>query len=88
MHNYVITGSDGLDPIFAHLNGIIVIGGSHVIFDVHMCKVLYFDDHYHGYVIRVTPQRSLIHNLLDHNVLHGHIIADGLTCIALNYHFL
>ncbi len=38
---FVITDSDGLDPVFAHINGIIVISGNFVFFDVCICQVLY-----------------------------------------------
>ena len=49
----MIVQSDGLDPIFGQINEILVIGGDSVIFGVSVCKVLYFDDHYHAYVISV-----------------------------------
>lgn len=48
---YLITGTDGLDPIFSRLDDLMVIGGDIIIFIVSTCKVLYFDSHYHAYVI-------------------------------------
>ena len=37
---YLITGSDGLDPIFSHLDDLMVIGGDMVIFVMSVCNVL------------------------------------------------
>jgi hypothetical protein len=85
---YLIVGSDGLDPLFGHLNDILVVGGDMVIFDTLLCKVLYFDSHFHAYVIFITSQRSLFSTLLDHNVYHGHRLDDGSTYITLKYHIL
>ena len=86
---FVIVQSDGLDPIFGQINEILVIGGDSVIFGVSVCKVLYFDDHYHAYVISVTPCRTVVSlsALLDHNVYHAHKLSDGLSYISLKYYF-
>ncbi len=53
---YVMTDSDGLDPVVACLDELIVIGGDMVIFVVLLCKVLYFDSHYYAYII--NPRRA------------------------------
>ena len=58
-----------------------------VIFVLSLCKVLYFDSHYHAYVINFTPHQSFLTTILDHNVYHGHKLADGLTYITLKYFF-
>lgn len=85
---YLITSSDGLDPVFGHIDDITVVGGDMVIFALYLCKVSYFDFRYHAYVVTVTSHQSLFLNLLDHNVYHGHRLADGFTYITLKYHIL
>ena len=85
---YLITSSDGLDPVFVPIDDVMVIGGDMVIFGLSLCKVSYFDCHYHAYVVTVTSHQSLFVNLLDHNVYHGHRLADGFTYIALKYHYI
>ena len=85
---YVIVGSDGLDPIFGHLDELLVIGGDIVIFCVSLCRVLYFHSHYHAYVISITPKRSLFSTLYDPKIYHSHRLADQLTYISLLYEFL
>lgn len=82
---YLITGSDGLDPIFSHLDDLLVIGGDMCVFVVSLCNVNYYDSHYHAYVINVTSHRFVTSILHDHNVYHGHKLADGQTYISLKY---
>lgn len=65
-----------------------VIGGDTIVFVLSLCKVLFFDDHYHAYVINVTQQRLFVSNLYDHNIYHGHKSADGYIYITLKYYFL
>ena len=43
---YIILKSDGLDPVFAKLTSITVIGSDLVMFDIMLCNTLYFNDHY------------------------------------------
>ena len=83
---YLITGSDGLDPIFSRLDSLIVVGGDLVVFVTSQCEVLYFDSHFHSYVISVTSNQLLFttQSLLDHNVYHGHKFK-GLTYLTLRY---
>lgn len=81
---YLITGSDGLDPIFSRLDDLMVVGGDLVVFVTSLCEVVYFDSHYHAYVISVTSHQSLLTNLLDHNVYHSHR-SSGLTYLTLRY---
>lgn len=85
---YVIIKSDGLDPVFGQLDNILVIGGNLVIFVLYICEVLFFDDHYHAYVVQATSRRSFISQLYDNNVYHGHKLANDLTYITLKYYFL
>ena len=85
---YLITGSDGLDPIFSRLDDLFIVGGDLVVFVVSLCQVLYFDSHYHAYAISVTPQQSFFTKLVDHNVYHGHRVSNGLIHIALKYHII
>ena len=69
-----IIKSDGLDPIFGQLDDILVVGGDQIVFILSLCKLLYFDSHYHAYVISVTSNRilKLISDLLDNTY--------GLSC--------
>lgn len=85
---YLITGSDGLDPTFSHLDDLMVAGGDLVIFVVSLCNVQYYDSHYHAYVVDVTSQRSLLCKIIDHSVHHSHRLADGKTYISLKHHFM
>ena len=58
---YVIVRSDGLDPVFAKLMSIIVVGTDFVIFDVLICTCLYFSEHFHSYVVNITTtNRDLV----------------------------
>ncbi len=64
-NTYLMVGSDGLDPIFGYLNDILVVGGDIMaIFSLALCKVSYFDSHYHSYVVLVTQQRSFLNYLI------------------------
>ena len=82
---YLVTGSDGLDPIFSHLDDLMVMGGDMVIFIVSICNVRYYDSHYHAYVVDVTSQRSLFRDII---VYHSHKLADGKTYISLKYYLV
>ena len=64
-----------------------VAGGDLVVFVVTVCQVLYFDSHYHAYVIEPTSFQSFVTNILDHNVYHSCKLTGGLTYISLKYHF-
>ena len=87
---YVILGSDGLDPVFAKLMSIIIVGTDFVIFDVMLCTCLYFSEHFHSYVVNTTTNRNLVscYSLYDHYVYHGHQLSDNLTYISLRYYFM
>ena len=86
---FTISGEifDGLDPIFGRLDELMVIGGDSVIFVLSWCEVLFFDDHYHAYAVTVTSQRLFLSKLLDHNIYHGHKLANGYTYTPLNITF-
>ena len=85
---YVVIGHDGMDPVFAIIEELIVIGGDMVLFCVRNCNVCCFDDHYHGYVVDHTSQQSLRVELLDRNVYHVHVMCDGLSYITLKHSFM
>ena len=59
-----------------------------VVFVVSNCVTLYFDSHYHSYVIILTPKQLLmtIDKLYDFNVDHAYKLSDGLNYISLKYH--
>ena len=84
---FLITGSDGLDPLFVQLAELLVVGGDMVVFVVHPCITLYFDSHYHSYVVEVETRKVLTSDLADPNVLHGRKI-NGLTYVGLKYFFV
>lgn len=86
---FLIKGSDGLNPIFVQLCEILVIGGNLVTFLVLDCNVIYFDDHFHSYVVEITSNKSIItmDNLHDHNVYHAHRIS-GSFYVSLKYFFV
>ena len=73
-----------LIPFSPGCDDILIVGGDLIVFLTSVCQVLFFDPHYHAYVISVTPQQSLFIDLKDHNVYHGHRV-DGLTYITLKY---
>ena len=85
---YVVIGHDGIDPVFAVIEELIVIGGDMVLFCVRHCIVRYFDDHYHAYVVDHTSQQSLKVELLDRNVYHAHVMSNGLRYITLKHSFM
>ena len=87
---FVITGSDGLDPIFAKVMSIIVVASDFVIFEVNLCKTLYFDSHFSSFVIDYTSDRDLValENLYDHYVYHSYTLSDQSVHITLRYIFL
>ena len=85
---YVVIGHDGMDPMFAIIEELIVIVGDMVLFCVRNCNVRYFDDHYHAYVVDHTSQQSLTVELLDRNVYHAHVMSDNLSYITLNHSFM
>lgn len=77
---FLITGSDGLDPVFVQLDELLVIGGDMIVFIVYPCTTLFFDSHYHAYVIDINYQRTLVLNLADPHVLHGRKINGCTLC--------
>ena len=49
---------NGLDPLFDHLVELLIIGVN-TVFVVTNCVVLYFDSHYHTYVIKIGMIRKV-----------------------------
>ena len=85
---YIVIGHDGIDPVFAVIEELIVIGGDMVLFCVRHCIVRYFDDHYHAYVVDHISQQSLKVELLDRNVYYAHVMSNGLRYITLKHSFM
>lgn len=85
---YVITAHDGMDPVFAIIEELIIIADDLCFFCISSCNVRYFDDHYHAYVVDHTSHQSLTDNLLDRNVYHSHIMSNGLRYISLKHSFM
>jgi hypothetical protein len=81
---FLVKGTDGLDPVFVCLLELLVLHGSLVVFIV---QVLYYDEHFHSYVIQSTPTRSAIMNLYDPNVYHSQKCNDLLFISLKSYFF-
>ena len=58
---YVITGSNGTDPIFSHIVDVYVACGDILFLCVQQYIVDYFDDHFHSYVISSSHNYYYIH---------------------------
>ena len=86
---FLIIGSDGLDPIFARLDDLLVIDTHYPLLLVSVCDVLYFDSHFHAFVITVTTNRQLLCHgqLKDHNIYHATNVG-GRLYISLRYYFV
>ena len=69
----LITWSDGVHPISGKVEELLVLSGALVLL-VHIVKTLYFDDHYHAYVVTVTAEQSylLFDSLDSYAILHAH----------------
>ena len=86
---YVIIGSDGLYPIFGRVDDILTVLHSNIcIVLVTHCNVDYYDDHYHAYVINVSPDKSYVSvdTLPDLCILHSHKRV-GCMYIYLKHYF-
>ena len=51
---YVIINTDGMDPTFGHIIDIYVVGGNMMLLHLYHCQTLYYDDHFHSYVVNDT----------------------------------
>ena len=83
---FLIKGSDDLNPIFVQLCEILVISSNLVTFVLLDCNVLYFDDHFHSYVVEIKSIITM-DNLYDCNVYHAHRIS-GSFYVSLKYYFV
>ena len=75
--------------MFSRVEEILVIGGDFIIFLVTVYDTVYFDSHYHAFVIPITPRKSLIQieQILDPGVLHAHVLSEGWSYITLKFNF-
>ena len=87
---FVIESSNGLDPVFAKIISIIVIGSDYPILVALKCRTLFFEDHLLSYAIKVTENQELIQltNLYDRFVYHSYETNDSIIYISLRYYFL
>ena len=69
---FLISGSDGLDPLFVKLDELLVIGGSTLLFVV---------------ILMLTANKSVMYEKYDNNVYHAHRINDKLH-VSLKHYFL
>lgn len=76
---YVIIGTDDTDPIFGHIIDVYIVGGDLILLHVYRCQNVYFDDHFHSYVISDTSNMSItcLQDLPSPSVLHGHQLFNG-----------
>ena len=88
---YVIINTDGIDPIFGHIIDIYVVSGNMMLLHLYRCQTVYYDDHFHSYVVTDTPNMSVIcdENLISPYVLHGHKLFGDFnkTYITLKHAF-
>ena len=85
---YVVFQYDGLDPVFACIDDLIVLAEDTLLFDVRVCITKYFDNHYHAYVIDVTSKKLLISSVIDRYIYHAHLLADGCRYLTLKHTFM
>ena len=52
---YLITGSDDFDPVFSRIIDVLVASGNMLLFQVQLCSVNYYDEHFHSYVVSELP---------------------------------
>ena len=83
---FLIKGTDGLDPVFVCVLELLVLHGSVLVFIAQEYTVLYFDEHFHSYVVQSTPCRSAIADLYDPNIYHTQKFNNSLF-ITLRYYF-
>ena len=76
---YVIIDTDEIDPMFGHIIDLYIVSGNILLLHLYHCEALYYDDHYHSYVITDTTKMSVIcdKNLLNPFVLHSHKLFNG-----------
>lgn len=81
-NTFLVLENDGLDPVSGHLDDVIVVSGSLVVYCVSY-KTLYFENHYHSYIIEGTSAKKCISTLWDHNVYHAHKLKDRKLYVML-----
>ena len=90
-NSYLITGTDGMNPLFGRIINLYLVGGDLLLFHLYQCQNLYFDDHFHSYIVTEMPNMNMIciEDILSPWVLHGHkLFTDGReTFITLKHLF-
>ena len=56
---YVMVGTDGIDPLFGHIIDVFIVGGDLILLHVYHCQNVYFDNHFHSYVITDTTNKYI-----------------------------
>ena len=82
---YLITGSDNIDPVFSRIIDVLVASGNMLLFQVQLCSVNYYDEHFHSYVVSELPCVSVVsvEDLCSPFVLHGHSLFNGTKDIYI-----
>ena len=84
-----IRNQDMAEPtiFFGHIEEILTLGTDLVLFLTRMYKSLYYDDHYHGYILERTAKQLIIsqNDLIYPVVLHCYCVNDKLR-ISLKYY--
>ena len=52
---YVVTGSDGTDPVFSRIIDVFIVCGDMVLLYVQAYSNQYYDEHFHAYVVCESP---------------------------------
>ena len=91
-YSFIITGSDGLNPIFSEIVDIFLVCSNVLLLYVQNLICDYYDAHYHSYVITTSSTRYIyIVDGQQHNpILHAHELFNNSKeiYIALKYLFI
>lgn len=79
----IIGGSDDTEPKFGRILNILILGGDVIVFHVQCYNVVYYDDHFHSFVIVSSINQKLVPfaNLFSPFVIHSHVSFDGSNTI-------
>ena len=76
-NSYIITGSDGLNPIFGKILDIFIVCSKILLLYVQKFTCEYYDEHYHSFVVTESTAKCIV-NASDikqiNTILHGHTL--------------
>jgi len=93
-NSYIITGFDGLNPIFGKILDIFLIFGKIILLYVQKFTSEYYDEHYHSFIVKESTSKCIVcvSDLKPINtVLHSHQLFNNNTILYImlknNLHF-